>query len=108
VLVRVVFVVGIGVDDVEAVAFSATGEGDVAGFAVEAVVPEDEGLVEGGPLSLVDGDGLAVIEVSSGQVAARQPQSFPAGRLDGESVFPGVDGAPTRPSRSCVPPAKDG
>ena len=53
-------VVVVGVDGVEPVGVSASGEADVAGLSRKVVGAEEQAVVDGASLSFVDGDGVAV------------------------------------------------
>jgi hypothetical protein len=64
VLWAAVVLVIVGGGEVQVVRFDAAGEAGVAAFPVEGVVGEDESLVEGGALGLVERGGVAVGEVS--------------------------------------------
>ena len=66
-----------------ATARSGPGEGDVAGLAVQAEWSDDEHLVAGRPLSLVDGDGVAVIDMAVADVAAVEPMRPPVAKSAG-------------------------
>ena len=54
---------GVAGGGVEAGGVAGSGEGDVAGFAVEAGGADDEDVVDGHALGLVDRGGVAVGEV---------------------------------------------
>ena len=51
-------------------AVAGSGQGDVAGLAVQAAWPDDEHFVAGDALGLVDGDGVAVVDVAVADVVA--------------------------------------
>ena len=50
---------------------SAPGEGGVPGFGVEVLVAVGEGDIVCGALGLVDGEGVAMVEVSRCEVGGR-------------------------------------
>ena len=63
-MVRGVELGGLAAGGVEPGAVAGAGQGDVGGFAVEAGGSDDEHLVAGGALALVDGHGVAVVELT--------------------------------------------
>ena len=82
------------------------GTGDVAGLAVQAAGSDDEHLVAGDALGLVDGDGVAVVDVTVPDVGAVEDDASTGGQVDGHrprrrvESGDGADHAVVDPARS--------
>ena len=61
---------GVVAGGVQPGAVAGSGQGDVAGLAVQAAWPDDEHFVAGHALGFVDGDGVAVVDVTGADVVA--------------------------------------
>lgn len=79
------------VGEVDAVVLSSARQGDVAGFAVGGVAGEQHRLVDCDALGLVDGEGVAVVDVSGGEVVGGDAYGASV-EVDVELAEVGVDG----------------
>src|SRR5690606_10348746 len=90
-------IVAAGVDgEVEVVALSASAHGGVDRLPRHGLVDEDEGVVAGGALGLVDGHGVAVAEVAGFRIGERRSPARPVrgGDVDlAPLLVDGSDGA---------------
>jgi hypothetical protein len=78
---------------VHGVGGAAAAHGDVGPFSGDGARGDDEGLVDGGALGLVAGDGVAVVGVSFVEVPAGELDGFGVTvEADGEGAGLGIDG----------------
>ena len=83
---------GVVAGGVQPGAVAGSGQGDVAGLPVQAAWPDDEHLVAGHPLGLVDGDGVAVVDMAGADVVAVDDDAPTAHQVDGHVAAVGVEG----------------